>query len=115
MSTDGTNATNFLSAITTGSPNISKVPVDPTNKGTATPDGALAPAAANNNYEYFYYRYAAGGSGCDASRGDYYVLGIARMDTIASGQHALQSPGFACVSRDGAYEGIWATGKFTIK
>jgi general secretion pathway protein G len=99
VSTDGANATNFLSVITTGSPSISKVPVDPTNKGDASTASSLAPAAASNNYEYFYYRYAAGDNGCDIARGDYYVLGIARMDTIASGQHSPQNPGFTCECR----------------
>lgn len=110
VSTDGTNPTAFLSALVSGTNGISKVPVDPINTGVA---GDLAPAASKNNFEYFYYRYAAGDNGCDVSRGAYYVLGIARMDSVPSGQNSPQSPGFVCSLRSWAYEGAWVTGGYT--
>ncbi|HEX6415906.1 MAG TPA: prepilin-type N-terminal cleavage/methylation domain-containing protein [Candidatus Saccharimonadales bacterium] len=110
VSTTGSAATNFLSALVSSSSGISKVPVDPTNTGVV---GDLAPAASKNNYEYFYYRYAAGDNGCDSSKGAYYVLGIARMDSVASGQNASNSPGFSCTGRNWSYEGAWVTGGYT--
>jgi prepilin-type N-terminal cleavage/methylation domain-containing protein len=114
VSTNGTTATNFLSALTTGSPSISKVPVDPTNKGDASTGTSLTPSRGSNNFEYFYYKYAAGANGCDAARGEYYVLGISRMDTVPVNQSSSASPGFACSGgHDWLYEGAWVTGKFT--
>lgn len=110
VSTDGTSPTNFLSALISSTNGISKVPVDPTNTGVA---GDLAPAASKNNFEYFYYRYAAGDNGCDSARGAYYVLGIARMDGVASGQNSPGSPGFVCTGRNWSYEGAWVTGGYT--
>jgi len=110
VSTTGSAPTNFLSALVSSTNGISKVPVDPTNTGVA---GDLAPAASKNNFEYFYYRYTAGDNGCVAARGDYYVLGVARMDGVASGQNAPTSPGFSCSSRNWSYEGAWVTGGYT--
>lgn len=112
VSTNGTTATNFLSALT-GPAGISKVPVDPTNKGDASGQYTLTPSRAGNNFEYFYYKYAAGSYGCDSARGDYYVLGISRMDTVPANQSSPQSPGFACSGQDWVYDGAWVTGKYT--
>jgi prepilin-type N-terminal cleavage/methylation domain-containing protein len=109
VSTNGASATNFLLALVSSSDGVSKIPVDPTNTGNSTD---LSPASNKNNYEYFYYQYAAGDNGCDASRGTYYVVGIARLDGIASGQNSPQSPGFSCTSRNWSYEGAWVTGGY---
>lgn len=108
VSTNGSNvATNFLSALV--SPNgVSKIPVDPTNTGTA-----LNPSFNNPTFEYFYYVYAAGTSGCDASRGAFYILGATRMDNTPGGQTSPVSPGFSCPGRDWAINGAWVSGSFT--
>lgn len=59
---------------------------------------------------YNYYRYSAGYSGCDASRGAFYVLGIRDME--ASGRPHPQSPGFACGTRNWSNEFDWVIGRF---
>lgn len=112
VSTDGTNATDFLAALKTGAGGMSRVPVDPVNvnRGTA---GSLDPAASKDLYEYFYYRYGAGEYGCDSARGEYYVLGVTRLDGVASGANSPQSPGWSCTGRSWSYEGAWVTGRFT--
>jgi general secretion pathway protein G len=108
VNTDGTTATNFLSALSTANI-MPKVPVDPTNKGTT-----LNPSYNNNTYAYFYYVYAAGSNGCDVSRGPFYVLGAMRMDSVAAGQKSPVSPGFSCLpTRDWSTNGAWVTGDFT--
>lgn len=109
VSTNGTSATNFLSVLTTTNV-ISKVPVDPTNTGNSS---NLDPNWAGTNYEYFYYVYAAGSYSCDATKGNFYVLGIARMDTVPSGQSAPNSPGFSCPGYNWNFKGAWVTGGFT--
>lgn len=63
-------------------------------------------------YMYLYYVYPAGGSGCDASRGDYYVLGIVRSSTTRTSPMA-GSPGFSCSGRDWQTEFAWVTGGYT--
>jgi prepilin-type N-terminal cleavage/methylation domain-containing protein len=110
VSTNGTSATNFLSALVSSTDGVSKIPVDPVNTGVV---GDLSPASNKNNFEYFYYRYGAGEYGCDALRGEYYVFGITRLDGVASGQNSAASPGFSCSGRNWAYEGAWATGNYT--
>ena len=110
VSTNGTSATNFLSALVSSTDGVSRIPVDPVNMGDAAD---LSPAAAHNNYEYFYYRYGAGEYGCDSSRGEYYVVGITRLDGTASGQNSPSSPGFSCSGRNWSYEGAWVTGSYT--
>lgn len=113
VSTDGTSATNFLSALTTGSVALSKVPIDPTNVGDMSTSTSLTPSRSGNSFEYFYYKYAAGYNGCDSSRGEFYVLGIARMDTVPINENAPSSPGFSCSGHDWMYEGAWVTGRYT--
>ena len=56
-----------------------------------------------------YYRYGAGGYGCDAAKGDFYVLIIDDIET-SSGIHE-DSQGFSCPSRDWQNEGEWVIGK----
>lgn len=109
VSTNGTSATNFLS-ILTASGTLSKIPVDPVNTGNPA---ALGPGSGANEYEYFYYKYTAGTSSCDATRGDYYVLGVTRMDTVPSGGTESTSPGWACGTRDWKTTGAWVTGSYT--
>lgn len=110
VSTNGTSATNFLSALISGTDGVSKIPIDPVNTGDPSD---LSPAAGHNNYEYFYYRYGPGEYGCDSARGEYYVLGVTRLDGVASGQNSSASPGFSCSGRSWSYEGAWVTGGYT--
>jgi len=112
VSHDGTTATNFLSALST-SKTISAVPVDPKNLGVVTSTSSLAPSWTVTNNLYFYHRYAAGSGGCDVNRGNFYVLGVTRFDTVAAGQSASNSPGFSCPGRNWAQEGAWVTGGYT--
>lgn len=91
-STDGTNATDFISALRTGGA-IANVPIDP---GSLTVSGTLNPGSNSTAHEFFYFRYSAGANGCSSALGDYYVLGINRMDTVAWGQRAPQNPGLSC-------------------
>ena len=109
VSTTGSAATNFLSPLVT-SKVVSKIPVDP--KNTADPLD-LNPDWAKANFMYFYYLYPAGASGCDSSRGQFFVFGITRFDSVASGQPAASSPRFKCGTGDWTYFGAWVTGGFT--
>lgn len=54
----------FMEYLATGDYGLKTVPLDPVN---------TAP------YIYQYCKYAAGSSGCDATRGDYVVFGIKRL------------------------------------
>ncbi|MNT12949.1 Type II secretion system protein G precursor [compost metagenome] len=112
VSHDGTTATNFLSALSS-SKTISVVPLDPKNLGVVVSTSSLAPSWTATNNLYFYHRYAAGNGGCDVNRGNFYVLGVTRFDTVASGQSASNSPGFSCPGRNWAQEGAWVTGGYT--
>lgn len=112
VSTDGTTATSFLNALVSNK-TIAKVPLDPINAGTVVNTSSLAPTYTTDAKLYFYYRYPAGNAGCDASRGDYYVVGVTRFDTVASGQSAPTSPGFSCSGRNWAVQGAWVTGGYT--
>lgn len=109
VSTTGTAATNFLSALVSTN-GVSKIPIDPVNTGDPA---SLNPSRGANEYEYFYYLYAAGSNGCDTTRGAFYVLGATRMDTVASGTNSPSSPGWACGTRDWASNGAWVTGSYT--
>ena len=91
-STNGTTVTDFISALRTGNA-IATVPVDP---GSPVVSGTLNPGSNSSAYEFFYYRYSAGANGCPTNLGDYYVLGINRMDTVTWGQKASQNPGLQC-------------------
>lgn len=60
---------------------------------------------------YAYYRYGAGGGGCDVSRGAFYVLGVYDMET--SGRPYGASPGFSCLpTRNWQGEFDWVTGGY---
>ena len=115
ITSDGTSATNFLSILKSNQTGITTVPVDPTNStvsGTVG-SGFRSPHRSFNNWVYFYAYYAAGTSGCDSARGQFYVLGATRMDGVPIGQGHPQSPGWSCPSRDWAVTGAWVTGRFT--
>ena len=75
---------------------ISPVPVDSWKSGNCT--------------GYRYYRYGAGSSGCDSSRGAFYVLGI--VDVEGTGRPSPESPGWSCPSRDWQNEFDWVIGRF---
>lgn len=75
-----------------------KSPVDPSNSST-------------NRYQY--HLYAAGNSGCDTSKGQFYVLQVIGP----SGEPTIESsPGWSCPSRDwGAGSNVrWTAGSFTL-
>lgn len=110
VTSDGTNPTNFLSALVSTS-GVSKVPIDPRN----ITSGGLDPNAGANNYVYYYHRYTAGSNGCVFSRGDFYVLGVQRMESIPSGSTHPSSPGFACSGLNWGTMGspAWITGGYT--
>jgi prepilin-type N-terminal cleavage/methylation domain-containing protein len=80
-----------------------------TTAGLINPVGD--PSGSTNADTYFYYRYAAGASGCDAARGAFYVLGVRDMET--SGRPHPDSPGWSCPSRDWQPILDWVTGGFT--
>lgn len=113
VTTNGTTATNFLSAlVTTGV--VSKVPLDPRNIGDSSgAPASLDPSRSRTNQMYYYYRYPAGSNGCDPARGDFYVLGITRMDTVAIGGNHPNNPGFSCGGANWASSGAWQTGAYT--
>lgn len=68
------------------------------------------PIATGNCNGYRYYRYSAGSYGCEASKGNYYVLGVVDMET--SGRPHPDSPGWSCPSRNWQSEFDWVIGKF---
>jgi general secretion pathway protein G len=57
-----------------------------------------------------YARFASGTSGCSTSRGAFYVLGVADMETSA-GAHPLSS-GWSCPTRNFQSEMEYVVGKF---
>ena len=61
---------------------------------------------------YRYYRYDAGSYGCDASKGAYYVIGVADMESRSGTWPS--SPGWSCPSRNWQGEFEWVTGGFEI-
>lgn len=61
-------------------------------------------------YGYNYYQYGAGSYGCDASRGNFYVIGVRDMET--STRPHPDSPGWNCPGRDWQAEFDWVTGAF---
>lgn len=74
---------------------LEEVPVDPVN---------------SNPYYYAYYRYAAGGGGCDSSKGRFFVLAVTRME--ASSRPHADSPGWTCATRNWSTEFDWVTGGY---
>lgn len=64
----------------------------------------------SNCGNYCYYRYLEGSYGCDAAKGQYYVLGVRDMET--SGNPHPDSAGWSCPNRDWQGEFDWVIGKF---
>lgn len=94
------NPDQFLNTLRTSGV-ASKVPVDPINNGAGT-----------SGFLYRYYRYPGGTNGCDAARGDFYVLVVGKIES-ATGQLS-SSPGFQCPGgRSWSTEGGWVTGGYT--
>lgn len=80
---------------------VSKVPGDPLDvPGSAGCGG------------YDYYLYDPGSYGCDATRGNFFVLGVRDFEGITSGDHP-SNPGWSCPSRNWSDEFEWVTGGFT--
>ena len=93
---------------------------------SGTPEGApsfITPLVSNNFLSnlsdstindtcgnYAYYRYGAGNSNCDISKGAYYVLGVRDIET-SSNPHP-SSPGWSCPDRNWQGEFDWVTGNF---
>lgn len=69
------------------------------------------PTATGNCGGYFYFQYPANSSGCDASKGNFYVLGVVNMETSPSTYPG--SPGWSCPGRNWQAELEWVTGAFT--
>lgn len=74
------------------------------------PANILDPTTNDTCGNYAYYRYGAGGAGCDSVRGAYYVLGIRNMET--SGNPYPASPGWSCPLRNWQGEFDYVVGKF---
>ena len=68
------------------------------------------PITTGNCNGYRYYRYTAGSYGCDASKGNFYILGVVDMET--SGRPHDNSPGWSCSGRNWQNEMDWVTGMF---
>jgi prepilin-type N-terminal cleavage/methylation domain-containing protein len=68
------------------------------------------PNSTASSQGYRYYRYNAGGNGCDVSKGNYYVLGIRDMES--TGNPHPTSPGFSCSGQDWQASFEWVTGRF---
>jgi len=75
------------------------VPLDPKNN-TITSTG--------NTYRYA--TYAAGISGCDSTKGAFYVFVVNNLETVSGA--SPQSPGFSCSSRNWQTEGDYVVGHF---
>lgn len=66
--------------------------------GSIMPKPPRDPKATGNMAGYFYYRFAPGWGGCDANKGNFYVI----MATMEGGSGATYpgSPGFNCPGTD---------------
>lgn len=85
------------------------VPIDPVNNAT---EDLFVESRTNLTYSYYYVRYTAGSYGCDATKGQFYVLGAVNMGTTGMTKHP-DSPGFICPDRNWGNEFSWATGGYT--
>lgn len=84
--------------------------ISPLLAGGFMPAVVCDPSITSTSGGYAYYRYSAGGAGCDTARGAYYVLGARNMET--SGSPHPTSPGWSCPSRNWQGEFEWVVGKF---
>jgi general secretion pathway protein G len=83
-----------------------------TNKIDAYMSNVPRDPTGTNCTGYAYHRYAAGSYGCDASKGNYYVLGIRNLET--SSRPHPDSPGWSCPSRNWQGEFDYVFGAFEI-
>lgn len=97
--------TGFNGGQSSGDPFIQ--PLETAALMSKTPGDAITTSACGG---YRYYRYSAGSSGCNASRGAFFVLGVTDMQT--SGRPYPSSPGWSCPSRNWQNEFDWVTGGF---
>jgi prepilin-type N-terminal cleavage/methylation domain-containing protein len=58
---------------------------------------------------YKYYKYGAGSSGCDTTKGAFYVI---EVNMESSGNPYPTSPGWSCPLRNWQTEADWVTGSF---
>ena len=94
----GTSATSFVTALLSGN-------------GLAAPVKDPLPSLEGVCGNFSYYRYTAGYSGCPASRGNFYVIGIRSTDRSGTSRHP-SSPGWSCSGRDWQAEFSWVTGAY---
>ncbi|MFA5991420.1 MAG: type II secretion system protein [Candidatus Doudnabacteria bacterium] len=119
----------FLQALVTAKI-ISISPADPLNSGgcvsfknpinffaqkiikTAWATAGGPPPTSKPSGSLYVYRYQnAGDYSCDVKRGNYYVLGVPKMESVP-GVHPL-SPGFSCNDPTAPWANFaWVTGKF---
>ncbi len=90
------------------------VAVDPVNNATAPADGTANNLRDSGGYTYLYYRYNPGTNGCDASRGNYYVLIILRTKTSGLTKHP-DSPGLQCGAWSWENYGSWLRQRLAFK
>ena len=90
-----------------GSGDIFIQPLETANLISKTPGDSVTISSCGG---YRYYRYGAGSSGCDVSRGAFFVLGVTDMET--SGRPYPSSPGWSCPSRNWQNEFDWVVGGF---
>lgn len=84
-----------------------EAPRDPINNAVIDTPGSEKTAGKS---AYYYYKYPAGSMGCNATRGDFYVLGITSFE--ASSGTVSQSPGFSCSGFDWQTIFAWVTGGY---
>lgn len=103
-------STPFLSALFSGANAVvPSIPVDPLNKV----NGTRSLSRSGDDFFYFYYRYGSGSSGCDGWKGNFYILGATRFESVPMGQAAPESKSFVCPSRTWEGEGAYIIGAFT--
>lgn len=78
--------------------------------GQAMPNPPEDSVGADDCSGYRYYKYSAGFSGCDISKGDFYVLGVTDMES--SNNPHPKSIGWSCPDRDWQEEMDWVVGGF---
>ena len=113
VSTSASGPTDFIRALRTSGV-VNKVPTEPSSNPIRVSTGGqpLTPSRSSENFNYFYFVYAAGSNGCPANRGAYYVLGVNRMNSTPIGQTHPDSPGFSCANRSWEIDGAWVSGGF---
>lgn len=102
-----------------GGPSAGDDFISPLKTSGLLPRTACDPRATTISTGYLYYRYPAGTSGCDATRGAFYVLVAQTGESVPA--PSPNSPGWSCPSRDwtiaagiglGGSTPFWVTGTF---